>query len=221
MKNKLYLIPFLSLPACTYAFDLNDIVNWTGTGSNEAAMVIDWQDGSAHPNLVWGFRWEGVATGEDMIKAIAAADSDLSVTITSYSFGDAVTAIGFDGSAYGDGGPGSHFAGGFGVGTPGFWAYYLGSGTSYPAWDESGTGMSDRILSNDSWDGWSWSANFVDTAPGDNPLAAPVPAPEPASLFALAASSLLLRRRMPAGRKRYRGFRPAIIRATGAGTNNE
>jgi len=83
------------------SFDLNDILNWTGTGSNEAALVIDWQDGSTHPALAWGYRWDGTATGEQMLLAIAAADPDLSVEITSYSFGDAVDSLGFNGASYG------------------------------------------------------------------------------------------------------------------------
>lgn len=178
-------------------FDFGDIVNWTGSGDNQAAMLIDWQDGSTHPALVWGYRWNGVANGEDMLQAIAAADPDLAAQITSYSFGDAVTALGFNGAAYGADGPGSHYASGFNAGTPGFWAYYTGTGTSLPSWSESGVGFSDRTLANDAWDGWSWSANFNDTAPSNPPIAAPVPAPEPASagLLALAALAGLRQRK--------------------------
>jgi len=179
--------------AQTFSFD--QIVNWTGTGSNEAAMLIDWQDGTMYPALVWGYRWDGTATGEQMLLAIEAADPDLMVEITTYSFGDAVTALGFNGSAYGPNGPGSHYESGFAVGTPGFWAYYLGSGTSYPAWQESATGAGDRTLSNDDWDGWSWSANFNDTPPSNQPIAAPVPAPEPAVWWLVALAPLALRRR--------------------------
>jgi hypothetical protein len=179
-------------------FSFSDIVNWTGTGSNEAALLIDFQDGTTYPSLVWGYRWDGTATGEQMIQAVAAADPDLTVQITSYSFGDAVTVIGFNGSSYGPNGPGSHYESGFSAGTPGFWAYYLGSGDSLPTWSESATGMSDRILANQAWDGWSWSANFNDTPPSNAPIAAPLPAPEPASLavLSLGGLGLLIRRRV-------------------------
>ena len=192
--NKTFSILFVTL--CTpfaHAFGFSDIIDWTGTGSNEAALLVDWQDGTTHPALVWGFRWDGTATGEDMIKAVAAADPDLTVQITSYSFGDAVTAIGFDGTAYGPGGPGSHYQSGFSTGSPGFWAYYLGSGPTVPTWSESATGAGDRVLADQAWDGWSWSANFNDTPPSNPPIAAP--APEPATAFAFAAATLALSRR--------------------------
>ncbi len=199
MKNFKSLISILFIAGAGIAsaqdFNLSDIINWTGSGSNEAALVIDWQDGSAHPALAWGFRWDGTATGEQMLDAIAAADPDLTVQITTYSFGDAVDALGFDGSAYGSNGPGSHYENGFGVGSTGYWSYYLGSGTTQPTWEESGVGFSDRTLSNDSWDGWSWAANFVDTPPSNPIIPAPIPAPEPASIVILAGSALLIAKR--------------------------
>ena len=197
--NKLFSISLVILCApLAHSFGFADIVNWTGTGSNEAALLIDWQDGTTHPSLVWGFKWNGTATGEEMIQAIAAADPDLTLEITSYSFGDAVSTIGFNGSPYGPTGPGSHYASGFNTGTPGFWAYYLGSGATVPTWAESATGMGDRNLADQAWDGWSWSANFVDTPPSAAPgLAAPIPAPEPATLALLGLAALgLLRRRI-------------------------
>lgn len=179
-----------------HAFDFSNIVNWTGSGSNEAAMLVDWQDGSAHASLVWGYRWNGAATGEQMFQAIVKADPDLTDHITSYSFGDSVDEIAFNGSAYGPTGPGSHDQNGFGVGTSGFWAYYTGDGVTLPTWTESAVGFGDRILANDTWDGWSWSANFNDTAPSNAPMAAPVPAPEPLSIAALGIGLVpLLRKR--------------------------
>jgi hypothetical protein len=194
--NKTYSILLVTLCApFAHAFGFADIVNWTGTGSNEAALLIDWQDGTTFPSLVWGYRWDGSATGEQMIEAVAAADPDLSIQITSYSFGDAVTAIGFNGTPYGANGPGSHYESGFSTGSPGFWAYYLGSGQTVPTWAESATGAGDRALADQAWDGWSWSANFNDTAPSNPPIAAPLPAPEPATMVALAAGALILGRR--------------------------
>ena len=43
--------------------DCGDIQLWAGTGANEAAMVIDWNDGKSDESLVWGYRWDGSATG--------------------------------------------------------------------------------------------------------------------------------------------------------------
>lgn len=58
--------------ANTTTFD--DIKYWVGTGSNQAAFVVQWNDGKDSDALIWGFRWNGNATGEDMLKAIAKAD---------------------------------------------------------------------------------------------------------------------------------------------------
>jgi hypothetical protein len=52
-------------------FDFSDIQYWAGSGSNQAALVIDWNDGKESQSLVWGYRWDGTATGEDMLAAIA------------------------------------------------------------------------------------------------------------------------------------------------------
>ena len=184
-------LTFAILAASTLAraqtFSFSDIVNWTGSGSNEAAMLIDWNDGTAHPALVWGYRWNGTATGEQMMQAIMASDPDLSVQIINDpEFGDYVNGIGFDGA----GGVGSHFESGFSDGS--FWGYFLGSGTSYPTWSFSDVGFTDRTLTNDSWDGWEWSSG---APPADQPIAAPPSTPEPTSLLALASLPLVLRRR--------------------------
>lgn len=55
----------------------SSIQYWVGTGQNEAAFEIDWNDGSADSAMVWGYRWDGTATGEQMLDAIAAADPRL------------------------------------------------------------------------------------------------------------------------------------------------
>ena len=57
-----------------------DIQNWTGTGANQAAMVIDWHDNKGPESLVWGYRWDGAATGLQMLQPIDAADPRLQFT---------------------------------------------------------------------------------------------------------------------------------------------
>ena len=50
-------------------FTFDDIEFWVGTGANRAALVIDWLENSNEPPaLVWGYRWNGTATGRDMLK---------------------------------------------------------------------------------------------------------------------------------------------------------
>lgn len=59
------------------SFTFDDIKFWVGSGSNQAAMVIEWHDGKTPDALVWGYRWNGEASGHDMIVAIAKADPRL------------------------------------------------------------------------------------------------------------------------------------------------
>jgi len=79
-------------------FSMDDIVYWVGTGSNKAAFVVQWNDAKNPDALVWGFRWDGTATGEDMLKAIAKADKRF-YSLLYYSgpgLGTAIGGIGFD-----------------------------------------------------------------------------------------------------------------------------
>ena len=48
------------------------ISNWVGTGSNQAALVVDFHNGQAGDSVVFGYRWDGTASGEDMLKALSA-----------------------------------------------------------------------------------------------------------------------------------------------------
>ena len=77
---KTLLLPLLTLgvilghptpSAASTTFD--SIKFWTGTGTNKAAMVIQWNDGGTPTSMVWGYRWSGEATGIDMLKAIAGS----------------------------------------------------------------------------------------------------------------------------------------------------
>ncbi|CAI2769181.1 T9SS type A sorting domain-containing protein [Flavobacterium collinsii] len=56
------------------ATTFGDIQYWVGSGSNKAAFVVQWNDGKNSDALIWGFRWDGNATGEDMLKAILKTD---------------------------------------------------------------------------------------------------------------------------------------------------
>lgn len=89
----------------------NDIGVWAGEGANESALVLQWNDGDTPSSLAWGYRWDGVVSGIDMLLAIAGktfirepdggpvievlsgADPALEVTVERYGWGDAVFAI--------------------------------------------------------------------------------------------------------------------------------
>lgn len=67
------------------AISLDDIQLWTGSGTNRAALVVEWNvpivfnqttvpAPVANKTLVWGYRFNGTATGTQMFNAIAASD---------------------------------------------------------------------------------------------------------------------------------------------------
>lgn len=78
------------------SFSFDDIQFWVGSGSKRAALVIEWHDGNRPDAMVWGYRWDGEATGHDMIVAIAQADPRL-VLLTQYTgwMGYTIDGIGY------------------------------------------------------------------------------------------------------------------------------
>ena len=58
----------------------SDILYWVGEGSNQAILAVNWADTA----LAWGYRWNGNATVNTMMDAIAAADPRFSYTGTGY-----------------------------------------------------------------------------------------------------------------------------------------
>ena len=86
----------------------DDIRNWTGTGTNQSTLVLQWNDAASPASLAWGYRWNGSASGLQMLSAVAGttiirepaggdvietlsgADAALTLTLERYSFGDAV-----------------------------------------------------------------------------------------------------------------------------------
>jgi hypothetical protein len=81
----------------TTTISFSDIQYWVGSGANQAAFVVQWNDAKNPDAMVWGFKWDGNATGEDMLKAIAKADHRLyTLLYQGTQFGSAVGGIGFD-----------------------------------------------------------------------------------------------------------------------------
>lgn len=163
---------FLSINAFSQ-FSFNDIVLWTGTGPNKAALVIEWTtpDGS-YTSKVWGYRWSGTKDGRDMLNAIKAADPRIFEKAGSY--GDqTVFGLGYDMDCDGF----TYVAGANETGHAddandvykegwmyqGYWSYWLS--TNGTSWTYSNYGIANRTLTNGSWDGWrfayapSWTAN--------------------------------------------------------------
>jgi len=173
------------------AFSMSDVKFWVGSGSNSAVFVVEYNDSANPHSFAWGYRWDGSATGYDMLQAIDAADTSLNISVFTFSFGPY-----FDSSTYDANHDGTvdHS----GLSSSGWWAYYTKNAEG-DAWASSWVGMGDRALVNGSWDGWSFSTDmstWTSTAP-NTPVAATQAVPEPASLagLGLGAAALLARKR--------------------------
>lgn len=95
-------------PFTAGAASFNDIDTWAGSGGNSAAMVVHWSAPEvfnktsmpapvADVSMAWGFRFDGEASAEDMMQAVAAADPRLYLfTGGQPGLGMAILGIGYD-----------------------------------------------------------------------------------------------------------------------------
>ncbi len=182
------------------AFD--DVEFWVGSGSNRAAIAIDWfKDSTDEPAIVWGFRWDGTATGQTMLNAIVTADPRLFAKSEGHgALGSAIYGLGYDD---GDGefaldddtvfdefgfatsagpadlgaaiDPGDLYREGWFLG---YWHYGLSIDNPYDggSWKASQTGMTGRTLSDGDWDSWVFTESFSAMPFAQNPVAATPPA---------------------------------------------
>lgn len=98
----------LAVPDGDFTFDM--IQSWSGEGSNKAALVIQWNDPSETYALVFGYRWDGQATGADMLRAVTEDNPQLYSLIqytnvsspTDPNGGYTINGIGWDKDADGD-----------------------------------------------------------------------------------------------------------------------
>jgi hypothetical protein len=185
---------------------LDDVVYWTGAGAHRAAIAIDFDDhSSTDPALVWGFRWDGSATGLDMLNAVVAADPRLFVKIS--SAGDsagAIIGLGYDRDDDGHFGASSvaaFDADGFAAGAPvnfpsatdpgdwyregwrrEFWHYGVSDGNPWTTgqWRLSNLGAPSRLLADGDWDSFAFASDannpaYYNTVFAKNPQIATPP----------------------------------------------
>ena len=153
------------VPALTQTF---------GFGSQESFFTLDFQDGTANHNYAFGYLYNGTQTGADLLAALSA---------------DTAVQIGYDpGYTPTSGNPAGVFVNSFSFNghseaSPGnsYWAYF--TGTDGQNWTYSGVGASLRPLSNGSWDGWSWDADYTNPIT-PTPLT-PAAVPEASSFISL------------------------------------
>jgi hypothetical protein len=181
---------------------LDDIQFWTGSGPNRAGIVVDWNgDSAADEALVWGFRWEVTASGEDMLRAAIVADPRLFAKLgANGSLGVAVRGVGYDLSDDGEFAldDGTTFDGdGIAASGPtdgagaldaadfyregwftGVWSYATANANPWPggAWAFSGVGPTTRTLVDGAWDSWAFTPTFRRNAFAVNASAAVQPA---------------------------------------------
>jgi hypothetical protein len=200
---------------------IDQITTVVGSGSNEAAFVIDWKNGQTNDSLVWGYRWNGTATTEQMLRALAGADIGIFATLGQFGggLGAAIFGLGFDVNQNGKFGvsPALTFTNGVATITTsqvdsnrkatdpgdfytedffnGFWGFWLSpDGTN---WTTSNSGISGEVLHNGDWDGLSFAAGFnaLPPDPAVNPAATAVPEPLSLVLAATAVPALFVFRR--------------------------
>jgi hypothetical protein len=96
----------LCAPVVCPGISLDDIQLWSGSGTNRAALVIEWSSPkvfnettvpapAADKTMVWGFRFNGQETGTDLLNAALRADPRLYV-VEDNSFGVFVVGIGYN-----------------------------------------------------------------------------------------------------------------------------
>ena len=95
------------------AQSFNDISFWTGTGTNRAALVVYWRAPEVLNNtsvpapiatqtMIWGFRFNGTKTAEDLFTSVVAADPKLYAVDTGTTpYGVGVLGVGYDSNGNG------------------------------------------------------------------------------------------------------------------------
>lgn len=161
-------------------FPLSGVENWTGSGSNRAVLVVDWHNDTDPHALAWGFRWDGTATGLDMWNAVTNADQGLGGILANGINGVALSAVEYTRpSLNGELLPGTHkhdvYHSAYArdntgtVFSAGNWSYWIlyDSENCCPG-DPCLTGISftNRVLSNNSWDIWSFGTGTAVRVPG-------------------------------------------------------
>ncbi len=93
MSKKLFpglLILTLMVRPLSAQFNFSDVQYWVGSGSDSTLLVVDFKDGSTDSSYAWGFAYNGNQTGEDLLNAIATADENLQVVISSGFLNDVI-----------------------------------------------------------------------------------------------------------------------------------
>ena len=162
MNKKLFLGALLSVmlvQPLAAQFNWQDIDFWVGSGSDSALLVVDFGAADFDSSYVWGYRYSGAKTGEDMLVDIAAADLNLRIDVAGGFLNDVIY----------------HRHEGIG-GQPDYWSTWSGSDTASLI---TNMGIGTALV-NGEW----FALSYTDFAPALKP-GLPIPAFKPTD-FALA-----------------------------------
>jgi hypothetical protein len=189
--------------SATWAISIDQVqvAQWVGSGSNQALMVVDWQQPQT---MVFGYRWEGSATGLSFIEAVASADIGFQRVWHPDFIEKSLFGLGYDvdgdGGAFTFGEPGLDTETGSAADSDDYYAegWYTGYWARYDSqngedWELSALGLAAE-LAEGAWLGWSWSPapDWNGGAPDNIPL---LPEPASALLMLLGAAAVVKNRR--------------------------
>ena len=194
MKNIISTLVVYSLLGIghAHAFLVDDVIveSVTGSGSSRAFFVIDFDENGTNNSFTFEYRWDSSLsspTGWDMLSAINAAEPELTVIsggAPGQGFGVFINDVTYKSFSRGAATSGE------------FWAYWNAEGADPDLpndWTSSAVSISERLLSNFSWDGISIpfgpSPDFADP-PAPDVSAVPLPA----SAWLLVSGLVLCRR---------------------------
>lgn len=167
------------------AFTFEDIHYWVGEGTNQVAIVIDWNKPNSKSSLCWGYRWNGAPrSATQILNEIAEADNRLHAAISTSTWGSSLDALNYDindNASYFltnkstdaldwcSNNPNTHYwSQSYAIDTASFdsaqWQYYS-------------TGIDGQMLENNTW----YFVKYIDWTiyEGSNPTTAPIAAESP------------------------------------------
>ena len=182
----------VSLPAVRSAAAVVEAYD-VGSGANTARLLIDFGfvGGDAY---LFTYRYDGLASGEDLIRQVDAGGSLLADLTDFGSLGVYVDGFTLQGS-------GNAEVPGFGGDQGEVWTYWTSPTrpTLAAAWQESAAGPSSRVLTDGGYDGWTLNVSaFNDPANATNNPPAAVPEPATAAVLLGTLLTVTRRRRRPA-----------------------
>lgn len=208
----LLALPVTCLHAQTLVNNFDDIQFWAGTGTNRAALVIQWPDEANPTSVVWGYRWNGEANAQQMMFALAgtlvngptpAQGSDPRLGLELLYFGSGLNDYFVDVIRFNQAGLGAGWSASERV-MPGydgvdFNALYLRYGTatwSSEPFTQSWVGLAGIALRDGAWIGWVYAdgddmeLSFVQpyAAPGSTPT----PVTKPVATMRMMSGSAII-----------------------------